>query len=229
MAYYVRQMRQEDVLQVTEIDREGFPTQWPPADYQHELRNRLAHYIVVCDDETMYERPETVAPLKAAGLISRLKRLFGHPRFSRDELATPDGHYIIGFAGFWIMADEAHIINIAVREAYRRQGLGELLLISSIDLARELKASLVTLEVRASNTAAQGLYTKYGFKQMGTRKGYYIDRGYPIDNREDGLIMTTEDINLDTFQAQLGQLKQAYSRRWGIAPAQIERWLSIRQ
>ncbi len=229
MAYYVRQMHSEDVHQVTEIDREGFPTQWPQANYQHELRNRLAHYIVVCDYEKIYEGPGVDLPSRSTGLISGLRRLFSHFRASGDEVSAPAGHYIIGFAGIWIMADEAHIANIAVREVNRHQGLGELLLISVIDLARELKARLVTLEVRASNAAAQGLYTKYGFNQTGQRRGYYVDRGYQIDNREDALIMTTEDITLDTFQTQLEQLKQAYSRKWGIAPFQIARWLSVQQ
>ena len=44
-------MRPEDIAQATEIDREAFPTQWPSANYQHELQNRLAHYIVACDEE----------------------------------------------------------------------------------------------------------------------------------------------------------------------------------
>jgi len=228
LAYYVRQMRQEDVLQVTEIDREGFPTQWPPADYQHELRNRLAHYIVVCDDEKRYERPQANAPSWVSRIISGLRQPFHHHRYDIDELSAPAAHYIIGFAGLWMMADEAHITNIAVREAYRRRGLGELLLISAVDLAGKMKAIMVTLEVRSSNTVAQSLYAKYGFKQVGIRKGYYIDRGYPLDNREDALIMTTDAISLNTFQAQLRQLKNAYSSRWGIS-AEIERWLSIRQ
>ena len=125
----------------------------------------------------------------------------------------PDNEMI----SFWVMADEAHITSIAVREAYRRQGLGELLVIPVIDLARELKARIVTLEVRASNTGAQNLYAKYGFTQVGVRRGYYID------DREDALVMSTQDITLATFQAHLEQLKQAYSRKWGIALNQIAR------
>ena len=113
------------------------------------------------------------------------------------------------------MADEAHIINIAVREDHRRQGVGELLLISIIDLATELNASIVTLEVRTSNTAAQSLYRKYGFSQVGIRKGYYTD------NREDAILMSTEKIASTPFQAQLNRLKQAHSKRWGIPLYQI--------
>ena len=67
--------------------------------------------------------------------------------------------------------DEAHIINIAVREACRGQGIGELLLISSIDTAARLKARVLTLEVRASNSVAQNLYTEIWFQEDGSAAG----------------------------------------------------------
>jgi ribosomal-protein-alanine N-acetyltransferase len=118
--------------------------------------------------------------------------------------------YIFGFAGFWMMAGEAHIVNFAVRQSYRRQGIGELLLISLIDLAMEMNSNIVTLEVRASNTVAQELYRKYGFIVKGLRRGYYSD------DREDAVIMTLEDVDSVSFQEQLNQLKQAHSRKWGI-------------
>jgi len=206
--YYVRLMGKEDVSQVTEIDREAFPTQWPPPNYQHELKNRLAHYIVACDKEKPANKPEgeVHSETGSTGLVSRIKGWFQHRSFN-DELPPTSRHCIIGFAGFWVMADEAHITTIAVREAYRQQGIGELLLMTVIDLAREIKARLVTLEVRASNTMAQDLYAKYGFTKVGVRRNYYID------DREDGIIMSTQDINLETFQANLNELRQAHSRK----------------
>ena len=138
MPYYVRLMRKEDIAQVAEIDREAFPTQWPPPNYQRELRNRLAHYIVACDGEKLVEQPRVRASSEKSltGLASRLRQLFSHNRFSSDELSPSIGHYIIGFVGFGILADEAHITSIAVRESCRRQGIGELLLISVIDMAK---------------------------------------------------------------------------------------------
>jgi len=173
---------------------------------------------VVCDDERTVTQPEVKASSEKSmpGLASSLRRLFNRNRFSSNELPPSSRHYIIGFAGFWVMADEAHIITIAVREAYRRQGIGELLLMSIISLATELKAHIVTLEVRASNTVAQSLYSKYGFTHVGMRRDYYIDRGYNIDDREDGLLMSTQDITSDAFQTYLQQLRQAHSKRWGI-------------
>jgi len=220
LPYYVRLMRKEDIVQINEIDREAFPTQWPPANYQRELQNQLAHYIVACDEEKVVEKPEveTSSQKGFLGLASRVKQLFG-PRFATNELPPPGEEYIVGFAGFWIMADEAHLTNIAVRECYRHQGIGEVLLISTIDLATELNARILTLEVRTSNTVAQGLYRKCGFTQTGLRRGYYTD------NREDAVLMSTDSITSARFQAHLQRLKQAHSRKWGIALYQIARFL----
>jgi ribosomal-protein-alanine N-acetyltransferase len=212
LACNLRLMCKEDLPQVTEIDREVFPTLWPPANYQRELKNQLAYYIVACDDEKEDFKPEPKAnPQKGSfGLIARLRQLFNHNRFLGNEPQPLARGYILGFAGFWMMAGEAHITNIAVREQHQRQGIGELLLISLIDLARELGARLMTLEVRASNTAAQSLYGKYGFIQVGVRRGYYTD------NREDGVLMSIEDITSAPVQADLQRLRQAHAQRWGI-------------
>ena len=219
LSYSVRPMSKEDINQVTEIDREAFPTQWPSPNYERELRNRLSHYIVVCDAEKSFEQPEakTSSAKGSTGLAFIIKRLFSHDRFSSDGPSTSIGDYIVGFIGFWFMGDEAHITSIAVREAYRRQGMGELLLISVIERAIELKARILTLEVRVSNHAAQNLYSRYGFTKVGVRRGYYTD------NREDGQMMSTKDITSASFQAHLHQLKQAHSRKCGIALYQIAR------
>lgn len=196
MSYYVSLMCQEDIYQVAEIDREAFPTMMPPTDFQRELGSPLAHYIVAYDGE----------------------RELASSRLSGDKTAPPERN-IVGFAGFWVMAGEAQIVNIAVRQSYRRQGIGELLLISLIDLAMEINAHLITLEVRVSNTAAQSLYTKYGFALKGLRRGYYSD------NKEDAVVMTAENIGSAPFRKRLNQLKQAHSRRWGVALYQIARKL----
>jgi len=159
----LRSMTQEDIPQVTEIDREAFPTLWPPANYEREMKNGLAHYIVASDEEG----------------------------------------YIMGFAGLWLLVDEAHITNIAVREKHRRQGIGERLLIAIIELAIELGANLITLEVRASNSEAQKLYAKYGFIRVGLRRGYYTD------NREDAVLMSLEDAR--AAKGRLESLKRAHT------------------
>jgi len=206
MPFYVRSMCREDVAQVLEIDREAFPTEWPPPNFKHELENRLAHYIVVCDSERTVATPEveTLSNKGFTGLVSRLKRWFGNSGSFIGERQASDDNYIIGFAGFWVMADEAHITTIASRKEYRRQGVGEMLLMSIIEMSTKLKARIVTLEVRASNTAAQRLYSKYGFNQVGIRRGYYTD------NKEDGLVMSTEDISSTEFQELMKKLKEGH-------------------
>ncbi len=219
MPCYMRLMRREDIAQVSDIDREAFPTLWPPANYHRELQNRLAHYIVACDEEKTVDEPEVKPPPEKSfsRLISQVRQLFNHDRFFANEPPPSGKEYIAGFVGFWIMVGEAHITNIAVRVPYRRQGIGELLLISAIDKATELNAHIITLEVRASNTPAQSLYQKCGFTQVGLRRGYYSD------NKEDGIIMSTENIISAQFQAYLNQLKQAHAKRWGIALYQVAR------
>ena len=210
-------MHKDDINQVAEIDREAFPTLWPPVNYRHELQNPLAHYIVACDEEKIIEEPrEKSAPQKGfSRLASRVKQLFNYDRSLGNETPSSGRQYIFGFAGFWIMADEAHIVNIAVRETHRHRGIGELLLIATIDLAVKQKAHIITLEVRTSNTAARDLYGKYSFAQVGLRRGYYID------NKEDAILMSTENIASASFQTHLQQLKQSHSRRCGIPLYQI--------
>ncbi len=212
MIYSVRRMVKEDLVQVTEIDREVFSTQWPPTNYRQELENKLAHYIVVCDDTKTIEESQP-APLNGLSkLISTIMPWFSRNRISDSHLPSVKRQYIIGFSGIWVLADEAHITNIAVRQQYQRQGIGELLLISTIDLAKERKASTMTLEVRASNYAAQNLYSKYGFTQVGLRRGYYLD------NREDAVLMSTESITSPSFRAKLEQLREELARKWGNLP-----------
>ncbi len=212
MTYSVRPMRKEDLAQVNEIDREAFPTQWPPPNYRQELQNQLARYIVVCDDTKIFEKPEVKPEKGLSRLAARIKRWFNRYRSPSNESPPPDQQYIVGFAGIWVLADEAHITNIAVRKRYQRQGIGELLLILTIDLAKELKASIMILEVRASNLAAQSLYRKYGFTQVGIRRAYYVD------NKEDGILMSTENITSAMFQARLQQLREALATRWNSQP-----------
>ena len=156
------------------------------------------------------EKDERPAESGFLGLVTRVWRLFDRERFTGGGSSPSNREYITGFAGIWVLADEAHLTNIAVREMDRRQGVGELLLISIIDLALELKAAFVTLEVRDSNKEAQKLYTRYGFNQVGVRRNYYTD------NHENALIMTTDSIASAHYQAQLQRLKRLHARKWGV-------------
>jgi len=207
LTYTIRPMSHEDLAQVNNIDREAFPTQWPPPNYRQELQNKLAHYIVACDDSRTVEASGAKPRKGLPGLLSRMIPLHKRSYYLDATLPEYTRQFIVGFSGIWVLVDEAHITNIALRQEYQGKGLGELLLIATIDLAGILKARMMTLEVRASNLVAQHLYGKYGFTQVGVRRGYYLD------NREDAVIMSTESITAPSFQAQLKQLREALAEK----------------
>ncbi|HEX7613537.1 MAG TPA: ribosomal protein S18-alanine N-acetyltransferase [Candidatus Limnocylindrales bacterium] len=117
------------------------------------------------------------------------------------------GNAIVGFAGIWLLVDEAHITTFATRTAWRRQGIGERLLVALIDLALVRGAKEATLEVRPSNTPAKRLYEKYGFKVVGVRPRYYSD------NNEDALIMTTDTLDGRPMRDRLAALRAALAAR----------------
>jgi len=90
---------------------------------------------------------------------------------------------VVGFCAFWLVFDEIHINNVAMRPAYRGQGLGAALMAQVFDRARALGAHRATLEVRESNTGARRFYERLGFRVEGTRRHYYTN---PV---EDALIL----------------------------------------
>lgn len=117
-----------------------------------------------------------------------------HNQFSYYIVMEHDGE-IIGYGGMWTIMDEAHITNIALREQYRGQKLGELLMKGLMVKAIKLGMRRMTLEVRVSNGIAQKLYEKLDFRAAGVRKGYYTD------NCEDALIMWA-DLDIDKLATQ---------------------------
>jgi len=125
-----------------------------------------------------------------------------------NELGNPIGFYfagvdresdeLAGYSGFWLISgEEAHITTLAVHPTFRRQYVGERLLINNILEARRRGARWMTLEVRVSNEKAQSLYYKYGFKSLGMRRNYYQD------NSEDALVLWTENIETPQFNKLL--------------------------
>ncbi len=198
MTYSIRALEKEDLEQVNAIDREAFPTQWPPPNYRQELQNKIAHYIVATDDSRALDPVAT-----HRSLIQRLM-----PWFKAALPGEPKPQpFIAGFAGIWMLVDEAHITNIAVWREYQGKGIEGLLLIAIFDLASELKASFLTLEVRASNLNAQKLYERYGFTRTGLRRGYYLD------NREDAIIMSTGSANSPEFQERSRALRESLKEK----------------
>jgi len=110
---------------------------------------------------------------------------------------------VVAYAGIWMMIDEAHITTFAVDPRWRRQRIGERLLLALLGLAKDRRAREATLEVRLSNLAARRLYEKYGFRPVGIRPRYYSD-----DN-EDALIMTTEELDQPRMADRLERLREA--------------------
>ena len=106
---------------------------------------------------------------------------------ARYLVAEKDGQ-ILGYAGAWIILDESHITNIAVREDARGRGLGKRLTKELLQILSNLGACYATLEVRVSNVRAQNLYKSLGFVSVGKRKRYYED------NNEDAYLMVCEHL-----------------------------------
>jgi ribosomal-protein-alanine N-acetyltransferase len=190
-----------DVPRVIEIEKLSYPATWPPSAYRKELQdNRWAHYIVLRDRALVVPQEQAVQEPERSRRPFPLSLL---PSRSVVTLASPHQASVIGFAGLWLMVDEAHITTIAVHPDYRGRGLGELELASLIDIAYQIGAKWVTLEVRVSNHVAQNLYRKYGFREAGMRRRYYSD------NQEDALIMWTEEISSPAYKERFQKLKAA--------------------
>ncbi len=102
-------------------------------------------------------------------------------KFAYYVTAKDSSKFVIGYAGVWIIFDEAHITTIAVHPCYRQMGTGSLLLARLLEKATQEGAGKVFLEVRDSNLQARKIYERFGFEVFGKRKKYYYD--------EDALVM----------------------------------------
>jgi len=199
-------MKMEDVPEVMAIERDSFTAPWPSSAYRRELtENRNAHYLVLrlTGDAAHEPAPSVVVMPERRGFLSALlpRVLFNHTFFGPHEIT------MAGYAGLWLMIDEAHVTTIASRPQFRGRGYGELLLASLVEIALDINARWLTLEVRVSNESAQALYRKYGFHVEGTRKRYYND------NNEDALIMWTDELQSDAFLSRYQALKDVLLTR----------------
>ena len=101
-------------------------------------------------------------------------------------LVATDGQTVVGYVGSQSVMGEADMMNIAVDDFYRRQGIGKKLVLTLIEHLRAKAVHSLTLEVRASNDNAIGLYQGLGFAQVGRRPNYYSSP------KEDALILRKE-------------------------------------
>ena len=103
-------------------------------------------------------------------------------RLARYLVAEENGQ-VVGYAGMWLVINEAHVTNVAVSGTSRGAGIGRLLMETLMGLARENGMGSMTLEVRVSNAVARHLYETLGFAEAGIRKNYYSE------TKEDALIL----------------------------------------
>lgn len=198
MNVVIEHMRIEDVPEVSKVERRCFSNAWPQSAYRRELNNINNNYYIVMRPRD--ERARELAAQDQRGARSLLP-------FRRRSPEDPAHPPIIGFAGMWILLDEAHVTTIGVTPEYRGHGLGELLLIDLFEEALRRGAEWMTLEVRVSNDTAQALYQKYGFTRQGVRRRYYSDNG------EDAYIMWSPSISDPESVARLVGLKAALAER----------------
>jgi ribosomal-protein-alanine N-acetyltransferase len=146
--------------------------------------------------------PMALRPLREADidLVMKIEEVCFTTNWSREalmnELGNQCAYYavgvaegcVVGYAGEWIIMDEAHITTIAVDPAHQGKRFGERLLIALLREARDRGARRATLEVRMSNNVALRLYAKYGFETVAIRRKYYQDTD------EDALIMWSNDL-----------------------------------
>lgn len=189
-------MQIDDIADVSRVERQCFTNPWPQSAYRRELRNpgNNAYLVLWEHDDTQLPAP----PEEARGALSML------PFFRRGQR---NNDRIVGFAGMWILYDEAHVTTIGVVPELRGKGLGELLLIELFEIAYARNAEWVTLEVRVSNDSAQALYRKYGFSQQGIRRRYYSDNG------EDAYIMWSPSIRTDEYRQRFNELRARLNER----------------
>jgi len=129
------------------------------------------------------EEQSFTTPWSRAGFVAEMKNELSY------YLVMIESGKIIGYAGMWIIVDEAHVMNVAILPEHRGQKLGEKLMDELIKHAKVRGAVRMTLEVRRTNTVAQGLYEKFGFASRGIRRNYYTD------TQEDALIMWCEKLS----------------------------------
>jgi ribosomal-protein-alanine N-acetyltransferase len=111
--------------------------------------------------------------------------------FAHYIVALAENREVAGYAGMWVVIDEAHVTNIAVHQDYRGRSLGKALMLQLMQRAIVLGVQRMTLEVRPSNASARALYARLGFIEYGRRKNYYSD------TNEDAIIMWKNDLVKD--------------------------------
>lgn len=185
----IRPMAEQDIQQVSIVEKDAFPELFPPTAFAKELKRERSMFFVAELDKSVSGSSRFLPDEWRASKINDVNYKT-HKAYQNQFTGWSSGqNFIVGILGLWDMANQGHIVTLAVRRDYRRLGVGETILSHCLRVCSQKSFINVTLEVRPSNKPAQSLYKKYGFKQVGVRKRYYTDDG------EDALIMTTPDTN----------------------------------
>jgi [ribosomal protein S18]-alanine N-acetyltransferase len=126
---------------------------------------------------------------------------------NRSYMVAKSGRDVVGYAGMICYGDEAHVTTIAVDPEHQRRKIGTRLLFELIQTAIDMGARAVSLEVRVSNWGAQRMYTRFGFRPVGVRKGYYQETG------EDALVMWADDVHTADYERLLEGIIDAAGSR----------------
>ena len=177
-----------------ELDRICFGGLWTIKGYERELERPSSDLLVLIPGEK--------APTEAEEEKQATKNSVSHPPI------PPSPHPpLLGLGCLWAILEEAHITMLAVDPKFRRQGFGQVLLLSLLASAKQRGLERATLEVKVSNQAALSLYEKFGFRVAGRRRGYYQDTG------EDALILWLSGMQYPEFRKNLANWeKQIRSR-----------------
>jgi ribosomal-protein-alanine N-acetyltransferase len=154
------------------------------------MRRRHLRAVLRIESQ-VYPRPWSL-PLFMSELNLRTSRAYYVARVDSS---------VVGYAGLMLTGDDGHVTTIAVDPAWHRNKIGTRLLINLAREARERNARHLTLEVRMSNTGAQALYRKFGFRPAGIRKNYYLE------TNEDAMVMWADGIDTDDYANRLAELE----------------------
>lgn len=151
---------------------------------------------VLAIEAQVYPRPWTMALFQSELALTE----------TRTYVVARDGRKVVGYGGLMMSVTDGHITTLAVDPERHREHIGTRLLAVLARAAVARGATALTLEVRLSNRAAQGLYRRFGFAPVGVRAGYYQDLAAADGTREDALIMWAHDVAHADYRTLLDQL-----------------------
>jgi ribosomal-protein-alanine N-acetyltransferase len=154
------------------------------------LRRRHLRSVVRIEEEC-YPKPWS-----ATLFLSELAQ-----RSSRRYTVATIGPLVVGYCGLMVIGEDGHVTTLTVDPPWHRRGIGTALLLDQARASPALGVRHLTLEVRASNSAAQDLYRRFGFAPVGLRRNYYSETG------EDAIVMWARDVDAGAYAQRLAGIE----------------------